>query len=203
MLDSSFRRHLHGPLDSLGRRISETGVTPISLTALGFVIGAGACWAIATENWTIGLVLWLLNRAADGLDGAVARTGPVGPTHFGAFLDIMADFAIYGGVVAAVGYAIPEARLAALITLLAYYLNGAAFLAWSSLAERRRHGGDERGLVFPAGLAEGSETIIAYVILLLFPEWARTILWVWATVVGITVVQRIVFVAQQLRTTDR
>ncbi len=198
MLDSSFRRHLEGPLAWAGRRLVAAGVAPTGLTVAGFVLGASACWAIATERWTIALVLWLLNRVADGLDGAVARGGRAGPTDLGGFLDIMADFAIYGGVVVAVGYAVPGARVAALVTLLTYYLNGAAFLAWSSLAERRGHSRDERSLVFPAGLAEGSETIMAYVILLLFPESARTILWIWAGVVGVSAVQRIVFVTRQL-----
>lgn len=198
MLDSSFRRHLEGPLAWAGRRLVAAGVTSTVLTATGLVLGAGACWAIAAERWTIALVLWFLNRVADGLDGAVARGGRAGPTDLGGFLDIMADFAVYGGVVVAVGYAVPDARVAALVTLLTYYLNGAAFLAWSSLAESQGHSRDERSLVFPAGLAEGSETIIAYVILLLFPEWARTILWIWAGVVGVSVVQRIVFVTRQL-----
>jgi phosphatidylglycerophosphate synthase len=203
LLDSSLRRHIQDPLDSVASRIAATGVTPTSLTALGFVIGVGACWVIATENWMIGLVLWMLNRAIDGLDGAVARIGAAGPTDLGGFLDLMADFAVYGGVVVAVGYAIPEARVAALVTVLTYYLNGVAFLAWSSLAVRRGHTGDGRSLVFPGGLAEGSETIIAYVILLSFPDSARTILWVWAGVVGITVVQRMVFVARELGSSDR
>jgi len=185
----------------VGRGIGTAGVTAEMVTGIGFLIGVGACWAIATEHWTTALVLWFLNRFLDGLDGAVARNSAGGPTNLGGFLDIMADFAIYGGVVAAVGYAVPEARVAALVTFLAYYLNGAAFLAWSSLAERIQVAGDDRSLVFPSGLAEGSETIIAYVILLLFPEWARTILWIWAVVVTITVVQRIVLVTRQLRST--
>ncbi len=162
------------------------------------MLGLAACVAIAYERWWLGLALWLLNRIADGLDGAVARNGDIGPTDLGGFLDIIADFAIYGGVVAAVGIAIPEARVAALITFVAYYLNGAAFLAWSSLATKRAHEGDGRSLVFPAGLAEGSETIVAYIILLAFPGWAVEILWIWAAVVGVTVIQRILFVRAKL-----
>jgi phosphatidylglycerophosphate synthase len=208
MLDSAFRRHLEAPLAVVGRRLGAAGATPTSLTAVGLMLGVGACSAIATENWTIGLVLWLLNRIADGLDGAVARNGVAGPTDLGGFLDIMADFAVYGGVVVAVGYAVPEARVAALATLVTYYLNGAAFLAWSSLAERHsqtanEHDRAERSLVFPAGLAEGSETIMAYVVLLLFPQRAETILWIWAGVVGISVIQRVVFVTRELGHPER
>ena len=198
MLDASFRRQLDRPLATLGARLAAVGVTPTALTGLGFVIGAAACVAIATGHWWIGMALWLLNRLADGLDGAVARNGSVGPTDLGGFLDIMADFAIYGGVVVAIGLDRPEARVAALVTFLAYYLNGTAFLAWSSLATKRRHEGDGRSLVFPAGLAEGSETIVAYVILLALPQYVQTLLWVWAVGVSSTVVQRIVFVRQKL-----
>ena len=200
MLDSALRRHLEEPLATVGRSIAGAGVTPTMLTGLGFGIGVASCVAIATGHWATGLVLWLLNRLADGLDGAVARNGNVGPTDLGGFFDIVADFAIYGGVVTAVGYAAPEARVAALVLFLAYYLNGTAFLAWSSLATKRRLEGDGRSLVFPAGLAEGTETIVVYSVLMLFPAWARPILWTWAGVVAITVAQRVYLVRQRLGT---
>lgn len=178
--------------------MAGVGITPMMLTGTGFLIGVASCAAIATGHWATGLVLWLLNRLADGLDGAVARNGSVGPTDLGGFFDIVADFAIYGGVVVALGYAIPEARLAALVVFLAYYLNGTAFLAWSSLAIKRELEGDGRSLVFPAGLAEGTETIVVYSVILLFPAWTRPILWVWAAVVMITVAQRVYLVRARL-----
>ncbi len=199
MLDSAIRSRLKDPLDKLGAQLSARGVSPTVVTLLGLALGLLSCAAIVTEHWTAALFLWLGNRAADGLDGPAARTGSHGPSDFGGFIDILADFAIYGGVVVAVGYVIPDARMAALAVLCTYYLNGSAFLAWSSLAEKRHRGSDERSLQFPAGLAEGTETIVAYVVLLLFPGWAPTILWVWAALVGVTVIQRVVFVGRQTR----
>ncbi|NNF54120.1 MAG: CDP-alcohol phosphatidyltransferase family protein [Acidimicrobiales bacterium] len=199
MLDSAIRSRIERPLDKLGAQLSARGISPAVITFVGLALGILCCAAIVTEHWTAALVLWLGNRAADGLDGPVARNGTHGPSDFGGFVDILADFAIYGGVLVAVGYAIPDARLAALAVLCTYYLNGSAFLAWSSLAEKRAQGGGERSLQFPAGLAEGTETIVAYVILLLWSPQAAQILWVWAAIVGVTVIQRVVFVGRNLR----
>lgn len=196
MLDASLRERVHPALDRIAGGLHRVGLTPNVVTGIGFVVGVGACVAVATDRWLVGLIMWLLNRLIDGLDGPLARR--VGETQLGGFLDIMADFAIYGGIVVAIGWAVPDARLAALVVFLAYYLNGSAFLAWSSLAQSRMLAGDGRSLHFPAGLAEGSETIAAMSVVLLFRSYARELLWAWAAVVAITVVQRIRFVAVSL-----
>lgn len=200
MLDSSIRSQLVPRLDPLGHRLADRGVKASYLTALGFAVGVGACVAIATGQWGTGLVLWLLNRLADGLDGPVARA--TGPTELGGFQDIMADFAIYGGLLVAFGLADDALRLPALACFLAYYLNGTAFLAWSSLGERLKlgEGGDGRSLDFStAGLTEGSETIGVMSLALIWRSQADVILWIWAALVTITVLQRVAFVTRRLR----
>ncbi len=200
MLDSSIRSQLVPRLDRLGHRLADRGVKAGHVTALGFIIGVGACVAIGAGRWRIGLVLWLLNRIADGFDGSVARAA--GPTELGGFQDIVADFAIYGGLLVGFGFAGEELRLPALVCFLAYYLNGTAFLAWSSLAERLKlgEGGDGRSLDFSnAGLTEGSETIAVMTIVLLWRSQADIILWIWAAAVTITVLQRVAFASRHLR----
>jgi phosphatidylglycerophosphate synthase len=203
MLDASLRHRLQRPLDKASAWLEKRNITPNHLTVIGFLIGVGACLAVAADRWTLGLVLWLLNRLIDGLDGSLARR--VGETRLGGFLDIMADFAIYGGIVLALGWAVPEARLAALVVFLAYYLNGSSFLAWSSIVQIRieadpdaAQSSDGRSLHFQAGLAEGTETILAMSLMLLLPDHTVTLLWIWAGIVGITVVQRVCFVAISL-----
>ena len=152
MFDASIRQRLHHPLDRIAEAMAMRGVSPNVLTGIGFGVGVASCVAIVAGNWWLALGLWLMNRFIDGLDGSVARR--VGPTRLGGFLDIMADFAIYGGMVAAIGLAVPEARVAALVVFLGYYLNGASFLAWSSLVAEKTlsdkgtdHEGDELSLI--------------------------------------------------------
>lgn len=191
MLDARARA-LTGPaLDRAAVWLAAAGVRPLTLTALGWLAGLGACFAIVTGAWTTALVLWLVNRIFDGLDGAVARR--VGPTDLGGFLDIVADFSIYAGFVLAVAIEVPDARLACIVLMVAYYVSGTAFLALSSLLERRRVAShtDGRSLRFVGGLAEGTETVIVYVLFTVFPEHAALIAWIFAAAVMVTALQRI------------
>jgi hypothetical protein len=67
-------------------------------------------------------------------------------------------------------------RIATLLVLLAYHLSGAAFLTFSSIAERSgRRLDDGRSLSFLGGLAEGTETVVVHALWLLFPDLAGPI----------------------------
>ncbi len=208
MFDRQLRRLLTPALDAVGGRLAAAGVRPLAVTGAGWVAGVGACVAVGFGHWTLGLVLWLVNRLFDGLDGPIARRR--GATDLGGFLDIVADFSVYAGFVLAIAIAVPDARVAALALLTAYYVSGTAFLALSSLIERRgsEQGGsaqgggdtgDERSLRFIGGLAEGTETVVVYVVFCLFPSHAALIAWVFAAAVAITAAQRIVQGVQILR----
>ncbi|MCY7395814.1 MAG: CDP-alcohol phosphatidyltransferase family protein [Nocardioides sp.] len=201
MLDTPVRRLVAPPLDLAAGGLVRAGVPAHAVTLAGWLVGVGACLAAGTGHWGAALLLWLTNRLLDGLDGAVARR--TGATDLGGFLDIVADFSVYGGFVVAVGIERPEARVACLVLFLTYYLSGTAFLALSSVLERRGNqvsvGG--RSLIFVGGLAEGTETVIAYTVLCLMPERAETVVWVFAVAVAITVGQRVALGVHLLRPT--
>jgi len=200
MLDAQTRRLVAPAVDATARRLQRAGVSPTALTATGFAAGVGACVAAALALWSLALALWLANRALDGLDGPLARLR--GASDRGGFLDIAADFTVYAGFVLGVAIAEPDARLACVALLVAYYVSGTAFLAWSSLAERRAlRGGDERSLRFVGGLAEGTETIVVYVLFCLLPGSATTITWTFTVLVAITALQRVVFAVRSLADT--
>ncbi|MDQ4106072.1 MAG: CDP-alcohol phosphatidyltransferase family protein, partial [Actinomycetota bacterium] len=74
----------------------------------------------------------------------------------------------------------------------AYYLNGTVFLALSGILERlKRERLTERGLHFRRSLTEGFETIVAGILFLAFPDHVSPIAWVFAAMVSISVVQRL------------
>jgi phosphatidylglycerophosphate synthase len=189
MLDPVARAALEPAARWAGSRLAAMGVSADALTLSGFVVGIGAAVAAGRGQWTVALVLWLVNRGLDGLDGAVARAAV--PTDRGAFLDIAADFTVYGAFVVGVAVAVPDARLACAVLLAAYYVNGSVFLAFSSLAERRGLDiGDERSLRFIGGLTEGTETIIVHVLFCLLPAAAAVIAWTFAAAVAATALWR-------------
>ncbi|MDQ4131171.1 MAG: CDP-alcohol phosphatidyltransferase family protein, partial [Actinomycetota bacterium] len=116
----------------------------------------------------------------------------------------VSDFSVYGGFVLGVAIAVPDARLACAALLTAYYVSGTAFLAFSSIAERRALAmGDERSLRFVGGLAEGTETFVVYVLFCLLPGSARWIAWSFSAVVAVTAAQRVVAGLRALQELDQ
>lgn len=202
MLDAPVRRALEPSRDAVASALARVGVRATALTIAGWLVGVAACVLVATSHWHLALVAWLLNRVLDGLDGPVARR--TGSTDLGGFLDIVADFSIYGGFVVAAAIAEPDARLACLVLLGTYYLSGTAFLALSSVLERRGEAArqeisDGRSLLFVGGLAEGTETVVVYVLICLFPQHLEPIAWVFAAAVAVTAVQRVALGIHLLR----
>ncbi len=212
MLDARIRRRLDGPLARAAAVLDRPGVTPDRLTAAGFVLGLASAVLAAQQAWTWALLAWLLSRVMDGLDGPLARhralraDSAADAGTAGGFLDVTADFAVYGATVVGVaigtvpGSAAPSDWLPFLAVLLAYYLNGTAFLAFSSIAERTGHQlEDGRSLSFLGGLAEGAETIAVHSLWLLLPQHAAVMATVWAVVVGVSAGHRVVVGARTLR----
>lgn len=202
MFDAGVRRVLAPTLDAVAGRLVSAGVSALTLTITGWVAGVAACVAAGLGWWPAALALWLLNRLLDGLDGPVARRR--GATDLGGFLDIVADFSVYAGFVVGVAVAVPDARVACLALLTAYYVSGAALLALSSLLDKRGpDGGDGRSLRLAGGVAEGTETVVVYVLFCLFPGSAALIAWVFAAAVAVTAAQRIALGVRLLRSPVR
>lgn len=196
MIDSYLRRHLEGPLDRCARALDRPAITPDRITAAGLVLGLGSALAAGLQFWLLALALWIVSRIADGLDGPLARRR-VTTAGAGGFLDITADFVVYGTTVVGVAVGASAAYDAPwwpfLLVLLAYYINGTAFLAFSSIAERTgRTIDDGRSLSFVGGLAEGAETIAVHSLWLLLPGISWQIAVVWAAVVAVSSTQRII-----------
>lgn len=195
MLDPAVRRTIAAPLDRAAAAIDRPWLTPDSLTVAGLVVGIGAAVAAGYRYWWIALGLWLASRLVDGIDGPLARrrSRAAQGNQAGGFLDIMCDFVVYGSFVVGVAVGSGDPLTPFLLVLLAYYLNGSAFLAFSSIAERTgKQIDDGRSFSFLGGLAGGTETIVVHSLWCIVPMYASEIAWVWATIVFISAAQRIV-----------
>ncbi len=198
MIDREVRTLLAPVLDRAGRWLARRGVRPLALTLLGLVLALAAAAAAAWALWGWALALWLLSRLPDGLDGPVARASG-GGTALGGWADITADLAAYGTFVAGCAIGNPDARIACLVLLVTYYVNGGALLALSAAAHQRRiERDDERTFHFTRGLAEGTETIVVHSLMVLVPTWMPTLAWAFSLAVLITIGQRVVLAARLL-----
>lgn len=193
MFDAALRRLIDPPLDRLGARIASRGVGADAVTLAGLACGLAAAAAAAAGAFWLALGLIGLSRLADGLDGAVARA--TRRTDFGGFLDITADFAFYGAVPFGFVLHDPAANgVAGAALLLSFYINGASFLGFAILAEKR---GIETGaqgvknLFYSGGLLEGGETIAFFVALCLWPEAFAPLAWTFAALCLLTAAGRV------------
>jgi phosphatidylglycerophosphate synthase len=151
--------------------LAARGVGADQVTLVGFALGLLALPALWAGLWPLALVLILLNRLADGLDGAIARI--VGPTDRGAFLDIALDFLFYALVPLGFALADPARNaLPAAVLIAAFVGTGSSFLAFASIAAKRglQAGAyPAKGIYYLGGLTEGAETIAVFVAMCLWP----------------------------------
>ncbi len=201
MLDGVARRTIDPVLDDLGRRIAATGLSANGVTMLACLVGLLAAVSIAFGWLWLGLALILLSRLGDGLDGAVARH--TAPTDLGGLLDIVLDFVFYGAIPLAFIVLDPAANgLAGAVLLFAFYVNGASFLAFSLVAEKKRLTTTARGqksIYFTTGLAEATETLIVFAAFCLFPAWFSVIAYVFAAMTAWTTLSRLVLAVRLFR----
>lgn len=193
MLDAIARKLIDPPLNAAGRRLSDRGVTADAVTLAGLALGLAAAGAIWAGWFAAGLVLILASRVADGLDGAVARA--TRKTDFGGYLDITADFFFYGAVPLAFVLHDPAGNgIAGAVLLTSFYVNGTSFLGYAILAEKRRMETDRQGsksLYFSNGLLEGTETILFFVLLCLFPGAFALLAYIFAGLCFLTALLRV------------
>lgn len=172
MLDPLMVRLIAPPINRLGQTLARAGVSANNVTVVGFCVGLCALPALAAHQYMLALTCILLNRVADGLDGAVARASQ--KSDFGAYLDIVLDFIFYAAVV--LGFALTESENAVVAAaLLASFIGtGASFLGFAIIAAKRGLDTEARGqksFFYSGGLAEGTETILFFVVICLQPHW--------------------------------
>jgi phosphatidylglycerophosphate synthase len=201
MLDGWARNKIDPVLNRIARRLVRWGATPNAITISACLIGLAAAASIAAGDLLIGLLLLLVSRLGDGLDGAVARI--TGSSDFGGFLDIVLDFVFYGAI--PLGFVLLDPAtnaVAGAVLIFSFYVNGASFLAYAVMAAKRGETTDARGaksLFFTTGLAEATETILFFVAFCLFPAWFPVLAYVFAALTFYTALSRIVLASTAFR----
>ena len=192
MFDARLQPLLRQGFAPLAERLASLGVGADAVTLFGFALGTSAAIAVGLGATTTGLLLLLLNRLADGLDGALARQ--LGPTDRGAFLDIALDFAVYALFPLGFAFADPAHNALAAAALIAAFIGtGSSFLAFAAVAAGRNMKAPTfptKGIYYLGGLTEGTETIVAFAVMGLWPAEFAAIAWTFAALCGITTLTR-------------
>ena len=192
MLDRHIKPMLDPLLNRMAKPLAQRGWQADQVTWLGFAIGMLAV-PLLWLNWlTLALICVLLNRFADGLDGALARQTQA--TDAGGFLDISLDFIFYQAVVLGFALAFPQVWLPAMVLMFTFVLTGVTFLAFAVMAERHQLSTmayPNKSIYYLGGLAEGTETILFFVVILIWPTSFAILAWLFAALCFVTAVIRL------------
>lgn len=192
MLDPIVRKLIDPPLNRIGAALAARGLGANTVTLIG--LGLGLCGAalIVIGHPFAAIIPLLASRCADGLDGAIARTS--GPTDFGGYLDITADFFFYGVIPMAFIWLDPASNgIAGAFLLTSFYVNGTSFLGYAILAEKYNMKTTSHGiksLYYTGGLLEGTETNLFILLLCLMPHWFVPMAWIFGSFCFITALMR-------------
>jgi phosphatidylglycerophosphate synthase len=166
-----------------------------AVTLIGAAIGLAALPLLAVQCYGWALTVVLVNRFLDGVDGTMARM--VGPTDRGAFLDTVCDFLFYAAV--PLGFALANPALNALpaAVLLASFIGTATtFLAFAVVAAKRgmlSPAYPNKGFYYLGGLTEGTETILLFCAMCLWPQHFAWLAYGFAAACAVTTATRMFF----------
>ena len=203
MLDERLRPWKDRIFDPAARWLGGR-VHPHLISAVGVLPGVAAAILAAYAENGAALACWIVNRLLDGLDGVVSRMDGR-QSDFGGYLDILLDYVAYAAIPVGLTLGNPSADkyVAGVLLLASFLVNAASWMYLAAILERRKLGatatGERTTITMPSGLIAGSETIIFYSLFFLFPDRVPMLFSVMASMVGITVIQRLVWAARSIR----
>ena len=174
MFDAQIRPLIDRLLNPVGRGLVALGVTANQVTMIGAGFGLIAAGCVAAGLFYPALWFVIANRVIDGLDGAVARASR--SSDFGGYLDIVSDFIFYSAIPLAFAVARPETALAAAFLIFSFIGTATSFLGFAILAEKHQVTTQIRGkkaFYYLGGLTEGTETILLFLAMLVWPDYFR------------------------------
>ncbi|MES2522268.1 MAG: CDP-alcohol phosphatidyltransferase family protein [Gemmatimonadota bacterium] len=185
-------------------RLLGASVSANMLSVLAFAFGIGAAAAAFRGQDAVAVVLWLVNRIIDGLDGTHARVHGQ-QSDFGGYLDIVLDFIVYAAIPSMLVLSSPGFQLAPAGTFLlaAFFVNAASLMYLAAILERRQIGAAARGelttVTMPPGIVAGAETVVFYALFLGFAEWRAALFWIMGALVLVNVLQRLLWAWRTIR----
>lgn len=200
MFDSAIRPKIDPILNKLAAKLGEIGIGPNQITFYGFVIGIVGCIAIGLQSYIFGLFLLLLNRLADGLDGAVARfkiNDEDKQSQFGAYLDIILDMILFGAFILLFVLSQPYQASAAVFLMFSFI--GLFATSLGAYMVGLNDATQERSFLHPTRLVEGTEIIIFMIFICLYPHAFSAIAVLFGVLCWVTTVSRIWFTYWDLK----
>jgi CDP-diacylglycerol--glycerol-3-phosphate 3-phosphatidyltransferase len=183
MLSEPLREWAQGIRAPLGRALGRLGITPNTLTAIGFLLSLLVMCVLSTGRLRAGGILVAIAALFDALDGAVAReTGQA--SRFGAFFDSVMDR--FSEATVLFGLFLWYLRNGAGVELALIYVT----IVGSLMVSYTRARAEGLGLQCKTGILTRFERVVVLVIALIISQ-VTPALWLMAVLTVFTALQRV------------
>ena len=200
MFDGQINKTLKPLLDFLAIKLSQFNIQPNVVTLTGFCFGLCCFYFIVKEMFVYASIFLFLNRICDGLDGALARL--IGQTDIGAFYDIISDFLFYSLYPISFIFLDVQNAYSISFLLLSFVSTQTTFLASAWIVEKNKlliSKNQKKSFFYIGGITEGFETIICFIMMLLFYDYINYIAYIFGILCWITFITRVVNIRKLLR----
>ena len=200
MFDEQINKTLKPVLDFLAKKLSQLNIQPNVVTLTGFFFGVCCFCFIVKAMFIYASIFLFLNRFCDGLDGALARL--IGQTDIGAFYDIISDFLFYSLYPISFIFLDLENAYSICFLLLSFVATQTTFLASAWIIEKNKlliSKNHKKSFFYIGGITEGFETIICFIMMLLFYEYINYISYIFGILCWITFITRVVNIRKLLK----
>ncbi|KAF2240560.1 hypothetical protein BU26DRAFT_572507 [Trematosphaeria pertusa] len=206
MLDIHLRPLKDALFDSITPMVPSF-ITPAHITLLAFLCGIQACLHSASGIPLLSTAFWILNRALDCLDGAVARHRHQS-SDLGGFLDLLGDFIVYSAIPIACALSIHHSDLSLWLPVAvleaSFHVNNFVLFFVAAVVEKQKAGGDEpkvkelTSIAMKPALIEGTESALFFTAMLTCPRYLPQLSWCMAFLVCVGIAQRTSWLAKAL-----
>ncbi len=155
--------------DILATKAVKLGLKANLVSLTGFIFGLLAVNFIALSMFYWAILLIILNRFCDVLDGAIAKKTK--PTDFGCFLDMVLDYTFYAITIFAFALANPQQNAVAASFLLFAFLSCATATLTFAAVSYRKNKKTANKPFYMSPLMHGTEIFAALICMCLLPNW--------------------------------
>ena len=200
MCDVQINKILKPTLDIFAKKLLQFKIQANTVTFTGFFFGLCCVYLIINEMFIYASFFLFLNRFCDGLDGALARL--IGQTDIGAFYDIVSDFLFYSLFPISFIFLDIENAYSICFLLLSFVGTQTTFLVSAWIIEKNKlliSKNQKKSFFYIGGITEGFETIVCFVLMLLFYEYINYIAYIFGILCWITFITRVIFIRKLLK----
>lgn len=190
MIDTRIRPYLQKGFNLMAKPFITLGFHPIHITLMAFALGLLSSIFILAGSFPFrmaAIAAGAISALFDILDGTVARaSGKSSP--LGAFLDLILDRIVESAIILALARSFPAIQWPGMVFLALVIINFSCFLLAGSLFPNT----GKKSMHYEGGLVERTETFIVFALMIIFPQAAPFILWVFNILMAFTAIFRFI-----------